>query len=57
MTQVLMLLEQIGNCGTDAAACQSACALVLTRCPVCASDPNCRASLERVCGAGSSTCP
>jgi hypothetical protein len=56
MTQVLMLLEQISNCGLDATVCQAACSVVLARCPVCAGDPNCHASVERVCGEGSSSC-
>jgi hypothetical protein len=56
MTQVLMLLEQIGGCPEGGTACQSACTVVLTRCPLCSGDPNCHAAMERVCGEGSSSC-
>jgi hypothetical protein len=56
MTQVLTLLAQVGGCAADAAVCQPACNVVQQRCLVCSPDPNCHASMERVCGAGTSMC-
>jgi hypothetical protein len=54
---LLVLVDESFDCaGSEANACESACAYVASSCTMCVANDNCRSELRAVCGAAAQRC-